>query len=95
MRTISKVIINNLIVRCIHMNVNTLIPSRELYNQVRAAFILNNSSLGTWCTANNIKQQNVMACLVGTWNGPKGVELRNRLIEGSELAKFPELKQAS
>lgn len=75
------------------MNVNTLIPSRELYNQVRAAFILNDSSLGTWCTANDVKQQNVMACLVGTWNGPKGKELRNRLVIASSLPERPEFKQ--
>ncbi|MDO6525787.1 hypothetical protein Q4519_08825 [Motilimonas sp. 1_MG-2023] len=76
------------------MNVNTLQPSRELYNQVRAAFILKGSSLSSWCGSNDIKQQNAMSCLVGTWNGPKGKALREKLIMASGISELPELKQA-
>lgn len=77
------------------MNVNKIIPSRDLYNQVRAAFILDNSSLGSWCKDNQVKPQNVMACLVGTWNGPKGKELRSRLIAASSLLDRPALIESS
>ena len=76
---------------CEQLEALDLEPSRSLYNKVRAAFVLNNSSLGAWCTANNVMPQNVTACLVGAWNGPKAIELRNSLIIASSLSARPEL----
>tara|TARA_R110002033_G_scaffold17587_1_gene47666 strand:- start:12297 stop:12530 length:234 start_codon:yes stop_codon:yes gene_type:complete len=76
------------------MNVNLSSPSRELYNQVRAGFIFQGSSLSAWCRSNDIKQPNAMHCLMGTWNGPKGQALREQLIQASGISSFPELQNA-
>jgi len=67
------------------MNTNQLLPGQELYNHVRAGFILQNTSLGEWCRMHGITQTNAKACLHGTWSGPKGQNLRTRLIEESNI----------
>ena len=68
------------------MNVNNHTPSRDLYNQVRAGFIGQGSSLTKWCRNNGIKPQNAIHCLMGTWDGPKGKALRAELISESGIA---------
>jgi hypothetical protein len=68
------------------MNINAISLGPDLYNEVRANFIRKGSSLGEWCRLNEINQTNAKACLTGTWNGPKGRDLRQRLIEASGVA---------
>lgn len=67
------------------MNANQLLPGQELYNRVRAGFILQNTSLGEWCRLNGLPTTNAKACLHGTWGGPKGSDLRDRLIKESNI----------
>lgn len=67
------------------MNINKLLPGQELYNRVRAGFILQNTSLGEWCRNHGVTQTNAKSCLHGTWGGPKGIELRERLIKESNM----------
>jgi len=67
------------------MKTTQLLPGQELYNRVRAGFILQNKSLGEWCRLNKLSQTNAKACLHGTWDGPKGIELRERLIKESNI----------
>lgn len=67
------------------MSTNQLLPGQELYNRVRAGFILQNTTLGEWCRKNGVLQTNAKACLHGTWGGTKGQELRERLIKISNI----------
>jgi hypothetical protein len=67
------------------MNINQLSPGPKLYDQVRAAFILQGATLGEWCRENDIKQPSAKSCLFGTWDGPKGRELRDRIIKESNI----------
>jgi len=67
------------------MNINQFPPGPPLYNRVRAAFILGDTTLGEWCRDNSIKQINAKSCLCGTWDGPKGRNLRERIIKESNI----------
>jgi len=69
------------------MNTNNTIPGHELYMKVRGSFIMQNNNLSQWCRANGVKPQHARACLIGSWNGPKGKKLRNQLIEAAGLDK--------
>lgn len=62
------------------MTEDNFTPSRGLYNQVRAGFIMKGSSLSKWCSENGFKHQNALHCLVGSWNGPKAKSLRNKMV---------------
>lgn len=62
-------------------------PGKELLCQVRAAFVLQGTTLGAWCTAQGIVRQTAVNALVGGWNGPKGRALRQRVITASGLTK--------
>lgn len=62
------------------MKVNQLTPSRDLYNRVRAGFVIQGSSLTAWCNSHGVKQQNILHCLVGSWNGPKSQALREQVV---------------
>lgn len=62
------------------MKVNQLIPSRDLYNRVRAGFVMQGSSLSAWCNLHGVKHQNILHCLVGSWNGPKSQALREQVV---------------
>ena len=68
------------------MNINNFAPSMSLYIQVRSGFVSQNSSLGAWCKKNKINMSGAKACLMGTWNGPKGQDLRAQIIEASGIA---------
>lgn len=57
---------------------------KNLLLRVRTGFVAQGSSLNAWCRANGIHIQNARMTLLGNWNGPKGKELRGRLIETSE-----------
>jgi len=67
------------------MESNQLLPGQELYNRVRAGFILQNTTLGAWCRNNSVIQTNAKSCLHGTWSGRKGKNLRERLVKESNI----------
>lgn len=64
---------------------STPAPSLELHLKVRAAFILQGSTLKTWCRQNGIHPSNVRNALVGSWNGPAGQAMRKRVVKASGL----------
>lgn len=68
------------------MDINELPPSVDLYNRVRAGFVARGSTLSKWCRENEINPTNARSCLAGVWNGPKGKQLRQRLIDESGIA---------
>jgi len=63
--------------------INTPPASMELHTRIRAAFILNGTTFTRWCKENNVDPQNARQCIMGVWNGPKGRELRAKIIEAS------------
>lgn len=69
------------------MNRNDISPGPQLYIQVRAAFVAQGTTLGAWCRERGIAHQNAKSALVGAWNGPKGREVRRKLIEASGVAR--------
>jgi len=60
-------------------------PSADLYNRVRAGFILQGSNLSAWCKEQGLHPTNAKACLVGMWGGPKGTELRERILRDAKI----------
>lgn len=64
---------------------STPAPSLELHRKVRAAFILQGSTLKTWCRQNAIHPSNVRNALIGSWNGPAGQAMRLRVVKASGL----------
>lgn len=60
-------------------------PSRELLRQVKASFVLRGATMGAWCRANGIAQSNAREALVGTWDGPAGRLIRERLCREAGL----------
>lgn len=60
-------------------------PGLALLNAVKAAFVARNTTLNRWCDDHDIQRQNAVAALTGAWNGPKGRELRHRVVRASGL----------
>lgn len=60
-------------------------PGRELLMKVRGSFVYHGSSLSRWCSLNGVELSNARQCLMGTWNGAKGTELRKKLIRDSKV----------
>lgn len=67
-------------------------PGQELVNAVRAGFVLKGTSMNKYCLSNAIDVSNAKKALLGSWDGPKALVLRNRLIEESstEESSTPE-----
>jgi len=68
------------------MNSNPTMPSVELYNMVRAGFVVRGTTLNSWCRNQGISMGNARDCLLGSWNGPKGRELRARIVKDSGIS---------
>lgn len=68
------------------MNSNCTAPSLDLYNMVRAGFVARGTTLHGWCRSQGISMGNARDCLLGAWNGPKGREMRTRLIKESGIS---------
>lgn len=58
-------------------------PGPELIRKVRALFILRGTTLGRWCRDNDIKLNHARMALVGSWDGPKGRALRDRVVSAA------------
>lgn len=60
-------------------------PSIDLYRQVRGAFIAQGKTLQGWCKENGTHLSNARSALTGNWDGPKGREMRRRLVKAAGL----------
>ena len=58
---------------------------RELYQKVRGAFIIQNSSLHRWTTENQVSFHQARDVLQGRYNGPKARALRKRILDAVNL----------
>lgn len=68
------------------MHLEVCEPSERLYNLVRAACTANGMSFQQLCDKLSIKAQNARRALYGEWKGPKGIEVKDLLIQRSGLA---------
>lgn len=64
-------------------------PSEELLKAVRAAFVMQGTSLHAWCSKQGVHRQNVSKALTGSWSGPKATALVQEVVKASRL-KVPE-----
>jgi hypothetical protein len=63
------------------------VPSPELLNQVRGAFVAQGITFTEWCRANGVDPRNARLTLLGGWNGPKGLEWRKKILIAAGLNK--------
>lgn len=60
-------------------------PGLDLHLKVRAGFVAQGTSMKRWCKDQGITPSNARDALIGRWNGPKGIALRNRLMKASGM----------
>ncbi len=48
-----------------YVSVNQIDPGKELYNKVKAGFIIKGTTLGAWCRQSGVKQQTLCPVLSG------------------------------
>lgn len=66
---------------------STTTPGPELMNQVRAGFLLQNTTLAEWCREHGINASAARQAVYGTWNGAKGQAMRARVLKAAGLQK--------
>lgn len=62
-----------------------LIPGVDLLTRVRACLVANGTSLHRWCGENGVCYPNARQALIGSWNGEKGMALREKILKDSGL----------
>jgi len=60
-------------------------PSLDLLKQVKIGFIQQDTTLSRWCRENGTHVSNARNALIGTWNGPKGRAMRQRLVKAARV----------
>lgn len=59
-------------------------PGKPLLDRVRAGFVAQGTSLNAWCALHGIRYPNARQALIGSWNGPKGAAIRERIVHAAE-----------
>jgi hypothetical protein len=54
------------------MNISSL---KDRYRSVKAGFVLQGTTLSSWCTENGFWHQNVLRAFNGTWSGERADKL--------------------
>lgn len=62
-------------------------PSKKLWSKIKAAFVLNDSTVTTWCKGEQKNVTNVRGAVIGSYDGPKAKAIRKEVIEASGLNK--------
>lgn len=62
---------------------------QDLYLAVKAGFVLQGTSFGSWCNKHGVTRQNATMALRGGWRGPKARKLISRIVKdaGIEASK--------
>lgn len=61
------------------------VPSQELMLKVRIGFIGQGTTFTGWCKHHKINHSNARQALIGSWNGPKAVTLRSRIVRAAAI----------
>ena len=72
-----------------------LLPGPQLHLRVRTGFLLQGTSLTEWCRSNGTHISNARGALLGTWNGPKGKAMRNKIIKAARIENIGQQVAAS
>ncbi|HHQ4570185.1 TPA: hypothetical protein ACSP3H_001030 [Aeromonas veronii] len=64
-----------------------LTPGNSLLTKVRSSLIAKGTSLHRWCSENDVLYPNARQALIGSWNGPKGTALREKIIHAAGLCE--------
>lgn len=70
------------------MKTSTQAPGAELLRAVRAGFALQGTTLGRWCRDRDIKLQHARCALLGSWDGPKGREVRAQIVSAARADRI-------
>lgn len=62
-------------------------PSADLYRRVRAGFTIKEDSFTAWCKRNKLNVSNVREAICGSWDGPKGREIRAKALRESGIGQ--------
>ena len=68
------------------MSKNAPTPGMDLHLKVRAGFVQQGTSLKAWCKGEGVAHSNARDVLIGSWNGPKGKQLRARIVEAAKVS---------
>ncbi|HEL7676555.1 TPA: hypothetical protein UL918_000912 [Stenotrophomonas maltophilia] len=60
-------------------------PGIDLHKRVRAGFLLQGTTLTQWCRENGTHISNARGALLGTWDGPKGRDMRSRIVRAARI----------
>lgn len=63
-------------------------PGKDLYRRVRAGFVLQGTSLQTWCRQHGTHASNAQRALIGSWDGPSAKDLRRRVIKAARIEEI-------
>jgi hypothetical protein len=59
----------------------------DLMKKIRIGFIEQGTSFNAWCIAHNVSRTNATQAIYGAWNGPKGREMRERIMRAAGILK--------
>lgn len=60
--------------------------TQDLLNQVKAGFVLKNTTFNAWCIANGVNRANATVAILGGWRGPKAKKLVARVKRAAGVA---------
>lgn len=62
-------------------------PSKQLLYRAMAGFVRQGTSLSAWCRRHKIDKSAARHALIGSWDGPKSRQLRERLLRAADIEK--------
>lgn len=62
-------------------------PSQYLLRRVQAGFVLQGTSLRAWCLKQQINPTLARSALLGSWNGPRGKQMRARVAQAAQIQR--------
>ena len=58
---------------------------QDLYLTVKAGFVRQGMSFGSWCTQHGVTRQNATMALRGGWTGPRARKLVSQIIKAAKI----------
>jgi len=69
------------------MKIHVEKPDKTVLNQVKAGFIMQETTLEEFCKKKGFDPSNTRKALLGTWKGPKANKRRSILLKASKPKK--------
>lgn len=66
---------------------SAIAPSKDLLLLVRVGFIRQGTTFTAWCNSNKINKSNARQAVLGSWDGPKGSQLRRRIVRAARIGE--------